>query len=484
MPWFSEMLPDEHQSRDFLNRQEWWGIDAAVKTYIVKRLWQKSPGRKGADDNFCAPPNEHIYGPNSDTTCTVGCFDAAAQLTERGWTVMVGAAAIAPVPPGAGPAQNAVDAILKDALSRWPGEARMQELAGQRGAAAEDPSGWSPIYNRGNSRAAVLERRAGQGRMTVRSEVVRSSDDDRAQALYKAKLIVDLVATAVAYHVVRGVTCMAGRPWERVVVRAPKMGSRFLLTTDKAMRQAPHVDFNLMVAGDAPKKESAGAADDQEEGPAAGMRRSSPAGGAGEPSNAPGDDDDIQFVSHVKYEMPPARSYFVMGSGADGFVLVVWPGSVLAARRIEEGDKSKRVILPEIVVVPPNSFVILRADLVHAGAGADDDQVRLRTMAPSEISYKRSIRTHMYLTHPDHAILDRVYLVDRSIFVTDKDPDVGASGKKRAPGVAQGPGTAAGGKASAAQPARIGSASSGDESGASASADERSGEEGVLPGGD
>ncbi|KAK1860841.1 hypothetical protein I4F81_003427 [Pyropia yezoensis] len=166
--------------------------------------------------------------------------------------------------------------------------------AGGRGTVAGDtPPGaddgglhvddlWSPIIN---TNIDSLDRKftsQGQGRLTVGVDALCSSDDNERHSLYLCKLAADVGMVALAYKVLRGLQrveaarrehsqlpyAQPGRnlipatptrpvpgPTEQhfvgsrddalppLRVRAPRTGSRVLLTTAGAVPQVPHVDL-------------------------------------------------------------------------------------------------------------------------------------------------------------------------------------------------------------------------------------------------
>jgi len=107
----------------------------------------------------------------------------------------------------------------------------------------------------------------------------------------------------------------------------------------------------------------------------------------------------------------------MMAAGKDSFVVVTWPGSVLALARHQMGDGVRRSIYPETGTVPRNSMALVRSDLVHAGASAADDAARYGK-APAELNYSRSIRFHMYQQHKKDKLQDAIRLVDPKVFIS------------------------------------------------------------------
>ena len=205
------------------------------------------------------------------------------------------------------------------------------------------------------------------------------------------KLRADMLMVAVAYEVLH-MTDVERDGDNRFSLSLPRTGERILATTKDAVRQVPHVDFR--------------------------PHRPTRLGGSPAVDNdpAPLDADDSSTMRLSSYELPQCRDFFMMASGKDSFALLTWPGSVLALARHEMGDGVRRSIYPETVTVPPNSIVLVRGDLIHAGASAADDSSRYGK-APAELTYSRSIWLHAYLRNKEEGVTDSIWLVDPHVFI-------------------------------------------------------------------
>jgi len=397
--------------------------------------------------------------PPSSTLAFIGRYVAATQLHERGWTVL-------PFPTGVDRdgLQGLCDAphhVLKYALDNYPGDEKVGVLAREKVAAAmatdTETVGaldalWGGIHNQDNGpvdHAALTTE--GQGRLSVFSDALKSSKTRVEHNAFLDKLRTDLLMAAVAYEVLLG-------PWTRKdksgqpEVRTPKTGARILLTTSTALRQSAHVDADVtpmigqgtrastMTSGGLPE-----AASNKQGGQAGSevltqLPRQATASPQASAAENPDDDDDTAADSELdEYDHPTAWSYFAMASGKDGFALVHWPGSCgvisrvsrASAKAIAQGlsydDILKTVgtrLVPEIMFVPPHSFVLVRSDLVHAGAAAEDDSRRYGK-ALAELSYSHSIRHHLYLQHPrHHPLTDAIFLVSDQIFLPHRGAPV------------------------------------------------------------
>jgi hypothetical protein len=144
-------------------------------------------------------------------------------------------------------------------------------------------------------------------------------------------------------------------------LQSPKTGSRLLMTVEGCKRQLPHLDYPPLPTTSEP------------------------------------------FLVRAE------ESYFVMLSGEDPFVIVLWPYthammncSPATKRELSRKWPSK------VVHVPKLSTLIMRGDVVHAGAGSADDEER----GDSTRAYKYNIRLHMYIVREGTPLLDAVHLPD------------------------------------------------------------------------
>jgi len=470
MPAFATLLPVEHQSRDFLRFHDFEDASSAAARALAAfgrsaasactgageadepaESPNKASSRSGAGGTTSSAPGGQAHSSAPDGTATqaasaalssstlalLGRYVAATQLHERGWTVLSFPTGVDR--DGLHGVCDAPHNVLKYALDNFPGDEKVGVLAREKVAAATATDAetvgaidalWGGIHNQDNGpvdHTALTTK--GQGRLSVFSDALKSSKTRIEHNAFLDKLRTDLLMAAVAYEVLLG-------PWTRKdksgapEVRTPKTGARILLTTSSALRQSAHVDADVT--------------------PTNGQRT-----GASLAADDADDDDDTAADSELdEYDHPTAWSYFAMASGKDGFALVHWPGSCgvisrvsrasakAIARGLNSGDILKTVgtrLVPEIMFVPPNSIVLVRSDLVHAGAAAEDDSRRYGK-ALAELSYSHSIRHHLYLQHPrHHPLTDAIFLVSEQVFSSRRGApvpdaqDVDADGPRREP---------------------------------------------------
>lgn len=101
-----------------------------------------------------------------------------------------------------------------------------------------------------------------------------------------------------------------------------------------------------------------------------------------------------------------------MALGEDPCPIWVWPDSHNHECRIKDGFAGSSVPPPaRLLQVPAFSILLVRGDLVHAGAADIDDHFwygaggYLRV----KISYKRNIRAHMYIHKVGEQTADAIY---------------------------------------------------------------------------
>jgi len=111
------------------------------------------------------------------------------------------------------------------------------------------------------------------------------------------------------------------------------------------------------------------------------------------------------------YATTASLNYFLLATGADGAMLRVWPDSARVLRHLQQGDVTRRIVRPELVYLPPFSFVLLRGDVVHTGAGATDNVTRLAAGPQATgMRYSRCIRLHMYLQDKGVPLTNAIHL--------------------------------------------------------------------------
>lgn len=189
----------------------------------------------------------------------------------------------------------------------------------------------------------------------------------------------------------------------------PRTGSRLLVTTKGAERQRPHTDT--------PIPDGAYGPDVAEE------LRPVEVGAGTPPLTQVPEHLAAQHLAALFEKQSPASSsrdagshaapsYFVMASAEDGFPLWVWPDSHNYACRLRDGMEGKSVPPPaRLLQIPPYSVLIVRGDLVHAGAADVDDHYRHGLCGVKKVRsyYRRNIRAHMYVRKVGDTIQDAIY---------------------------------------------------------------------------
>jgi len=427
--------------------------------------------RSSASDVTATPASSPA--PTSSTLGLIGRYVAATQLHERGWTVLSFPTGVDR--DGLRGLCDAPHHVLKYALENVPGDENFGVLAREKVATAmatdTETVGaiyalWGGIHNQDNGPIdhAALTTEV-QGRLSVISDALKSSKTRVEHKDFLHKLRKDLLMAAVTYEVLLG-------PWTRKEksgqreVRTPKTCARILLTTSSALRQSAHVDDDVtpmsgqgtrasaMTSGGLPEAAS------KEQGGQAGrevltqLPRQATASLSASAADNPDDDDDTATDSKLdEYDHPTAWSYFAVASGKDGSALLHWTGSCgvisrvfrASAKAIAQGLNSDDIrktlstrLVPVIMFVLPHSFVLVRSDLVHACAAAEDDSRRYGKALP-ELSYSHSIRHHLYLQHPrHHPLTDAIYIVSDQVFSPQRgapvpevqDVDAGVGGRE------------------------------------------------------
>jgi len=467
LPGFASLLPDEHQARDFVPPQDWFALEQSVRAYMstlgkttMSGAVAMAAARVTGGGSGTQPPPEQgqpgdaevsgVQDPLAAMQAGFAAVKLGSQLVERGWCILPDASAIPvrasqalperpvaaaaaasgrssrpggrpPIVPlsrlsglggasaapagasgqgsrartsgGTEPEQDVsvVHETLLSFVNELPSEEEISKAATTAGSSFSLHPVWAPIHNADQGAADAKALNDGQGRFMVRQKAVRAAEDAAKHAVFVRKLRADMLMAAVAYEVLH-MTDVERDADNRFSFSMPRTGARILATTKDAVRQVPHVDFR--------------------------PHRPTRLGGspAVDDDPAPLDADDSAMMRLSSYELPQCRDFFMMASGKDSFALVTWPGSVLALARHEMGDGVRRSIYPETVTVPPNSIILVRGDLVHAGASAADDSSRYGK-APAELTYSRSIRMHSYLRNKQEGITDSIWLVDPHVFI-------------------------------------------------------------------
>lgn len=396
LPPYAKLLPLAHQSRDFIPFDTWRKLGDAAAAYMVGHgeplsrcvsVCQAQDLPTALQRDKSNPVIAYLLG-------NIGRVAYGTELVEQGWTVLRGAVDFA----GRGfhlkDVTDPVGTTLQAYEAKFPDEALFGRKAETADAQRMDPV-WAPIHDIDNNSGDAQALRDGQGRLMVHLTAVRSSLSEAQQRLYVAKLMCDVAIASVAHQVLLGAQAAQGRS-EEVKVRAPKSGSRILLTTSRAQRQRPHVDSEVMAdPSNPPVLEN-----EEREDTIADKFEVRP---------------DTKLPQLQTYKTPATKNYFVMASGDDGFVAVTWPGSVLIMHRKTQQLPVPCGMVPVRIVVPPRSIFVVRGDLVHAGAGAADDIARMAA-TPIELTYGHSIRLHMYLQDPDQPIKDAIFTEQTFVF--------------------------------------------------------------------
>ena len=492
LPAFAYLLPSEHQARDFVAPEQWQDAANLVQRYLaayggtglvtsaVQPGWADSNERVVmSDTDGDAPRAPPLLAPTSGVLHLIqglvdpkladaiasseGSRAAATVLHERGWVVLPNA--LRPVV-----TSEAVHKVLSHFVGLYPGD---DAVAKAYKDGADPDAVWTSIINRDNLAVDAKELFKGQGRMMVMLQALTSSESKAEQDVYQAKLHMDMMLAAFAHAIISRVggrvDCLG-----RLCVRTPKSGSRMLLTSSKALPQRPHVDADptanplepplptaeadknnkgkdaeddinaSAAAATAAPARSIGAAADLEGdlGPdllppltqpiqpaAAGPETAKGAASKTLPPSTPGS-NKLGDKTPPVHDVLPSTNYFVMASGADGFWLRTWPGSVQVLRHVTAKSSKRRVVRPELVYVPPYSMAIFRGDLVHAGASAADNSDRMAlTMAtdadehgaPKDggngMSYSHCIRLHMYIQDVNIPIDNAIHVASPAVFM-------------------------------------------------------------------
>jgi len=85
--------------------------------------------------------------------------------------------------------------------------------------------------------------------------------------------------------------------------------------------------------------------------------------------------------------------------------LIVWPGS----HKVVQGlGRSKEPIEPKMIVLDPGDAVIFRADLVHAGAEYDSENIRIHCYLDTEFVPRDPNKTWILKNHADPLIQQKI----------------------------------------------------------------------------
>lgn len=266
----------------------------------------------------------------------------------------------------------------------------------------------------------------GEGRLMTTPHSVSTGLRQQARDVYMSKLWVDLFLAAVAARTLGAVDARGTD-----IVHIPRTGSRLLVTTKNAERQRPHTDSPI------PKDAYGPAVPRARRPPVRGMRATTPPltqvpdhmrgaldaafreipqvlGHARDGLGAPVQGTDGCPASSTRDAGAcAAPSYFIMASGRDSFPLWVWPDSHNHACRVRDGMAGWSLVPPHarLITVPPFSVLMVRGDVVHAGAADADDHPRHGTggYVKATCAYPRNIRVHMYLRKAGEVISDAIY---------------------------------------------------------------------------
>jgi hypothetical protein len=145
----------------------------------------------------------------------------------------------------------------------------------------------------------------------------------------------------------------------------PRTGARLLMTTEGCPRQKPHIDFSEL------------------------PRTTKPC------------------------SLRDLPSYFLIASAADPFKICIWPYTHVMMNCSPQVQRDLSKSWPMTVVeVPPYSVLVVRGDLVHAGAAASDDPERNQP----DRTYMHNVRLHIYLVRECESLLDAVHLPSNYMF--------------------------------------------------------------------
>lgn len=244
---------------------------------------------------------------------------------------------------------RAVDDLLRGVVNRCSG------LGNHRGS--DDP--WSKIYNAGESGEEESAERTSDRYTTPRAWICDELETDNSP-LHRDKLYLETYIGILVDMLER--TCTeygTGESANNARLSFPRTGSRLLMTTDGCVRQEIPLDYAEL------------------------------------PQTAE------QFI------VRDSPSYVVIASGADPFKLCVWPYTHVMMNCPPPVQQNVLREWPcKVIEVPRFSVIIVRGDLVHAGAGASDDP---DSGSPTRL-YRQNVRLHMYIVRDNHALLDAVHL--------------------------------------------------------------------------
>lgn len=193
VPSFACLLPDEHQSRDVIQLDDWRRAAEQAGEYFT-RMSMHIIGIYDAQKADLPPSN-------LATMCINSSRDrCATELRSTGWLILPDA-----VTQGMARRSSltlpSVHHILRKYGDMFPGESVVGERSLDHERGDVHPV-WAPIHNVDNGHKDLNELRDGQGRMSVRTEAVASSADSAEIRLFMSKMHVDVCLAALSEHIV------------------------------------------------------------------------------------------------------------------------------------------------------------------------------------------------------------------------------------------------------------------------------------------
>lgn len=97
----------------------------------------------------------------------------------------------------------------------------------------------------------------------------------------------------------------------------------------------------------------------------------------------------------------PLSALFPISTGAK---IVVWPGSINMITCDEKDLPKRRKIQPKIININPGDILVFRADLVHAGAEYDSDNIRGHVFMDTDKVHRPKNRTYIIKRHSNDTL--------------------------------------------------------------------------------
>lgn len=400
LPRFAELLPDDHPARGVVDTEDFIAIDQHVTLYgrweVTHGIASEQPYMWNIND---APSEIERHVTAAEVHARLLYTVGHEELHERGYTIYTNALRTGT------PSRTRfhLRSYLRHFHQALPDEATLRE---RHEADVLDATEFCFIHNRVAVDDPAIASR-GEGRLMTTAQYLASELQRASGEVYMSKQNVDLFLAAMVWRTLHGGIQRNNRRIGPMCI--PRTGSRLLVTTKGAERQRPHTDT--------PIPDGAYGPDVAEE------LRPVEVGAGTPPLTQVPEHLAAQHDAALFEKQSPASSsrdagshaapsYFVMASAEDGFPLWVWPDSHNYACRLRDGMEGKSVPPPaRLLQIPPYSVLIVRGDLVHAGAADVDDHYRHGLCGVKKVRsyYRRNIRAHMYVRKVGDTIQDAIY---------------------------------------------------------------------------